>query len=78
MFKFAFAAGLIIMMATSPLAARAETGQTVKPAGTHHASHHARAHRPTGSFNSEMRRRNNMARERARASAEHMRTMRNQ
>ena len=42
---------------------------------THHTAH---AHRPTRSHKSEMRHRSNLSRERARAGAEHMRTMHGQ
>ena len=63
------AIGLAAVIALSPVAAFAETTQT--------ASHHA-AHKPTGSHRSEMRKRHNSSKERARASAEHMRQMRQQ
>ncbi len=40
--------------------------------------HHYSAHKPTGSHRSEMRKRHNLSKERARAGAEHVRTMRQQ
>ncbi len=65
--------GLIVAgaaIACSPLGATAQTGQPAA-ASTHHATH-----TPTGSYRSQMRHRSNMSRERARAGAEHVRTMR--
>ena len=70
MVKFIVAASLAALIAAAPLAASAQTAAT----GVH--THHA--HQPTGSYRSEMRKRNNASRDRARASAEHMRTMRTQ
>lgn len=40
--------------------------------------YHAKAHTPTRSYNSEMRRRHNLSKERARAGADHVRSMRTQ
>ena len=71
MLKFIAAAGLGALIALSSFAASAQT--TVAP-----GAHPHQAHRPTRSHRSEMRNRHNMSRERARASAEHMRQMRNQ
>ena len=71
MLKFIAAAGLGALIAISSLAASA---QTTAPPG----AHPHQAHQSTGSHRSEMRKRHNTAHERARASAEHMRQMRNQ
>ena len=49
-----------------------------QPAPPATAKHHYAAHEPTGSYRSEMRKRHNSSRERARAGAEHRRTMRQQ
>lgn len=76
MLKFAFAVGLGAMTAASPLAALAQTDQPATPAG--HTTSHMKHHTPTRSYSSEMRHRSNQSKERARASAEHMRTMHNQ
>ncbi len=76
MFKFVFAIGLGAIMAASPLAALAQTGQPATPAG--HTTSHVKHHTPTRSYRSEMRHRSNQSKERARASAEHMRTMQKQ
>ncbi|MBV9289297.1 MAG: hypothetical protein JO288_16025 [Hyphomicrobiales bacterium] len=73
MFKFMFALALGAAAALSASAALPQTS----PATTM-TKPHAHAHRPTGSFRSEMNRRNNMSKAHARASAEHMRTMRMQ
>ena len=67
---FAAASFAALFVAASPLAAAA---QTVAP-GVH--PHHAQQYR--GSHRSEMRRRGNQSRERARAGAEHARQMRMQ
>jgi hypothetical protein len=72
MLKFILAAGLGAAIAASPVAGFA---QTAMPAAKHHATTH---HRPTRSYKSEMRQRSNTHKDRARAGAEHMRTMRNQ
>ena len=48
--------------------------QTVSPGAS--TVHHPQAHRRTGSYNSQMRHRGNMSRERARAGAEHVRNIR--
>lgn len=60
-----FAAALV---AAAPLTAGAQTSSTP---GAHPQS----MHRPTGSHRSEMRKRHNTSRDRARASAEHMRKL---
>ena len=54
----------------TPLAALAQNAAPAK-------QHHHTAHKPTGSYRSQMRHTRNTSKERARASAEHMRTMRN-
>ena len=64
--------GLGAAIALTPLAALAQSAPP--PA----ISHHHAAHKPTGSYRSEMRKRHNSSKERARAGAEHMRTMRRQ
>lgn len=61
--------GLGAAIALSPLAGFAQTA----PAAP--ATHHATTHRPTGSYRSQMRHRHNLSKERARAGAEHVRTM---
>ena len=66
--------GLGAALALAPLAAFAQA----PAASGASAMHHAKAHKPTGSHRSEMRKRYNSSKERARASAEHMRTMRSQ
>ncbi len=71
MLKLIAAAGLGAMIALSSFAGSAQT--TVAP-----GAHASQVHRPTRSYRSESRRRHNMSRERARASAEHTRQMRNQ
>lgn len=48
--------------------------QTMAPGAS--TVHHPQAHRRTGSYNSQMRHRSNMSRERARAGAEHVRNIR--
>lgn len=63
----AIAAASLALVAGFPLAASAETSA---PAA------HPQAHKPTGSYSSEMRKRHNTSKDRARASAEHMRQMR--
>jgi hypothetical protein len=72
MFKFIFAASLGAALAFSPLAAVAQTPAATGASAMHH---HATTHRPTRSYKSEMRHRSNMSKERARAGAEHVRTM---
>jgi len=47
--------------------------QTMAPGAS--TVQHPQAHRRTGSYNSQMRHRSNMSRERARAGAEHVRNM---
>jgi hypothetical protein len=72
MLKFA---GILVVgaaIASSPLPAAAQTSQ---PGGATSMRHATPAHRPTGSYRSEMRRRGNLSRERARAGAEHVRKM---
>ncbi len=71
MLRFIAIAGIGALIAGSSLAASAQT--TAPPSASPHQTH-----QPTGSHRSEMRQRHNMPRERARASAEHMRQMRNQ
>lgn len=61
-------------IALTPLAAHADTALSAP--GAHPATHHTRHY--TGSYRSEMRKRHNSSKERARASAEHMRMMRSQ
>jgi hypothetical protein len=61
--------GLGASLVLTPLAALAQTAPT---------THHATAHKPTGSYRSHMRHTRNTSKERARAGAEHMRTMRQQ
>ena len=75
MLKVLASLGLIASLGLMPLAAIAETPTTAP--GAHPTTQH-HAHKPTRSYRSEMRRRGNQSRERARASAEHMRTMHNQ
>ena len=70
MLKLVAAAGLGALMVLSPFAAAA---QTAAPATDQQS-----AHKPTGSFRSEMRNRHNSSKERARAGAEHVRKMRSQ
>ena len=67
---FVAASFAALIAAATPLAASAQTTAT----GAH--PHHA--HQPTRSYRSEMRSRHNQSRERARASAEHVRQMRMQ
>ena len=64
--------GLGASVALSPIVALAQTA----PAAP--ATHHAATHKPTGSYKSQMRHRHNSSKERARAGAEHMRTMHQQ
>ena len=68
-FMFALALG-----AAAALSASTALPQTSQP--TTMTKHPAHAHKPTGSFRSEMNRRNSMSKTHARASAEHMRQMR--
>jgi hypothetical protein len=74
--KFA-AIGLSAMIALSPLAALAESDQQLAQAAPATGAASSTA-APTGSYNSQMRHRANTHKERARASAEHMRQMRQQ
>jgi hypothetical protein len=60
--------GLSAVITLSPLTAVAEVHQQLAQA--------APAAAPTGSYGSQMRHRSNLSKERARASAEHMRKMR--
>jgi hypothetical protein len=71
MLKLILAASFAALVAASPLTAVA---QTTPVSGAHPQS----VHRPTGSYRSEMRKRHNTSRERARASARHMRDQRMQ
>lgn len=66
MLKIIVAASFAALVAATPLPAAA---QTMTAPGAHpHATH-------TGSYRSEMRRRHNASKDRARASAEHMRKL---
>jgi hypothetical protein len=65
--------GLGAVIALTPLAVLAQNASP-PPSTTHHQT----AHKPTGSFRGEMRKRHLSSKERARASAEHMRMMRSQ
>jgi len=58
--------------------ALAQTNSSPAAGAATTSSSHSTAHRPTGSYRSEMRRRHQSSKERARASAEHMRMMRSQ
>jgi hypothetical protein len=70
------AIGLSAVVALSPLAALAESDQQLaQPAP---AAGTSSTTAPTGSYKSQMRRRANTHKERARASAQHMRQMRQQ
>jgi hypothetical protein len=64
------AIGLTAVIALSPLAALAQTDQAAPAGGASSAT------APTGTHKSQMRQRSNLSKERARASAEHMRKMR--
>ncbi len=68
MLKLMVAASFAALVAAAPLAAQAQT--TAAPGAHPHS-----VHRPTGSHRSEMRKRHNTSRDRARASAEHMRKL---
>ena len=68
MLKFIAAAGLGAMIAISPFPATAQT--TATP-----GAHPAQTHQPTRSHRSEMRRRHNTSRVRARSTAEQVRQM---
>jgi hypothetical protein len=70
MLKLAASLALAAAIASLPFPTVAQTTQPQVS-----APHHPHAHRPTGSYRSEMRHRGNMSRERARAGAEHVRTM---
>jgi hypothetical protein len=71
--KFA-AIGVSAVIAFSPLAALADTNQQLAQAAPTTGANSTAA--PTGSHRSQMRHRSNLSKERARASAEHMRKMR--
>jgi hypothetical protein len=71
MLKFIASIALGAALAFAPLPAFAQTTQTGAS-----AIHHPHAHRPTGSYRSQMRHRSNTHKERARAGAEHVRQMR--
>ena len=60
-------------IALTPPAALAQSVSS-PPSATHYSS----AHKPTSSFRSEMRKRHTSSKDRARAGAEHVRTMRQQ
>ena len=64
--------GLVVALALAPIGALAASTAP----GAQSTSH--QAHKPTRSYRSEMRHRSNQSRARARAGAEHMRTMRPQ
>jgi hypothetical protein len=66
--------GLGASVVLTPLVALAQNAPPPAPVKQHHYT----AHKPTGSYRSEMRRRHNSSKERARAGAEHVRTMRQQ
>ena len=72
MLKTFAAIGLGAAVALTPLAAPA---QNAPPPST---SHHQAAHKSTGSYRSEMRKRHGSSKDRARAGAEHMRMMHSQ
>lgn len=71
MLKIVIAASFCALVAATPFAAAAQT--TTAPQAHPHS-----VHKPTGSYRSEMRKRHTTARDRARASAEHMRQLRAQ
>ena len=79
MLKTLASLGLIAALAFAPRVALAEMKPSPALADTAAATkaHHYR-HKSTGSYRSEMRRRSNMSKEHARASAEHVRQMRQQ
>jgi hypothetical protein len=62
-----------IAIALMPLSVLAQA-----PAVSGAATNHAKAHKPTGSYRSQMRHTRNTSKERARAGAEHVRTIRQQ
>lgn len=69
--------GLGATVAFAPPPAFAQTNPSrAEGAATSPSLHHPSAHRPSGSYRSEMRHRHNTSKERARASAEHVRMMR--
>ena len=70
MLKFLASIVLGAALASSPPPAFAQTAQTGAA-----PMHHPHAHRPTGSYRSQMRHRSNTHKERARAGAEHVRQM---
>ena len=72
MLKTLASIGLGAALALTPLVALA---QNAPPAP---ATHHHSAHKPTGSYRSQMRARHNSSKERASAGAEHVRMMRPQ
>lgn len=65
--------GLGAVIALTPLIVLAQEAPPPPPRHNYHS-----AHKPTGSFRSEMRNRHNTSKELARASAEHVRQMRQQ
>ena len=73
MLKTLTSISLGVVIALTPLAVLAQNASP-PPSTTHHQT----AHKRTGSFRSEMRKRHLSSKERARASAEHMRMMRSQ
>ena len=76
MFKTIAAIAFGAAVTLTPLAVRAEMKPS--PMVMAQSTTPAHAHRPTRSYRSEMRHRSNMSRERARAGAEHVRTMHKQ
>ena len=74
MFKTFALIGFGAAIALMPLSASAQTSAAPGASTTHHVT----AHTPTGSHRSEMRRRHNSSKDRARAGAEHVRSMRQQ
>jgi hypothetical protein len=70
--KFLASIVLGAVLAFSPQMSVAQTPAGATP------THHLQTHRPTGSHRSQMRHRSNLHKERARAGAEHVRTMRQQ
>jgi hypothetical protein len=68
--------GLGALFALAPLPALAQTNPPAAPGATSASQSHATAATRSGSYRSQMRHRNNQARERARATAEHARKVR--
>jgi hypothetical protein len=70
--------GLGAAVVVTPLAVLAQTNPSPAVGAAATSPSHATAHRPTGSYRSEMRRRHQSSKDRARAGAEHVRMMRSQ